>query len=122
MALTKIKVGQISSDVVLEHVSKTSTFTMTAADLDGTNHLIISNDTTGAAYTVTLPTPADWTGKFVTCLHKTGGSNGLTFEQYGGSDIMISGTAAATTYYTVFSDGTSVIFMGNNVTAGGAPP
>jgi hypothetical protein len=122
MALTKIKVGQISTDVLLEHVSKTSTFTMTASDLDGTNHLIISNDTTGAAYSVTLPTPADWTGKFVTCLHKTGGSNWLTFEEYGGTDIMISGSSLATTFYTVFSDGTSVIKMGYRYTAGGGPP
>jgi hypothetical protein len=121
MALTKIKSGQIDTNVVLEHVSKTSTFTMTAADLDGTSHLIISNDTSGGAYNVTLPTPADWTGKFVTCLHQTG-SNNLTFEQYGGSDIMVSGTPAATTYYTVASDGTLVIFLGNNYSAGGGPP
>ena len=124
MTLTKIKAGQMADSVLtgVTHVSKTSTFTMVATDMDGCGHLVISNDTTGGAYTITLPSPADWTGKFVTCLHQAGGSNVLTFERYSGSDIMVFGTPSATTYYTVASDGTLVIFLGNNYTAGGGPP
>jgi len=124
MTLTKIKAGQMADSVLtgVTHVSKTSTFTMVATDMDGCGHLVISNDTTGGAYTITLPSPADWTGKFVTCLHQAGGSNVLTFERYSGSDIMASAGHATDTYYTVFSDGTLVIMMGFRFTAGGGPP
>ena len=116
MALTKIKAGQMADSVlpvvIKKDVSKTSTFTMVAADIEDCGHLIISNDTTTAAYSVTLPTPSDWTGKFVTCLHQAGGSNILTFEKYGGSDLMTSNSSAVTTYCTAFSNGTDVISIG----------
>ena len=123
MTLTKIKAGQMADSVlpvvIKKDVSKTSTFTMVAADMDGCGHLVISNDTTTAAYTVTLPPPADWTGKFVTCLHQAGGTNILSFYKYGSGGFMDSNSSAATTYCTVFSNGIDAISIGKVASEGG---
>jgi len=106
-------------------VHKTSTFTMTASDFDDCGTLIIDNDTSTGAYTVTMPPKEDWEGKIIICCHgrDTTGSNALTFNKHandGGTTSMTS-VAHPNTNYQILSTGNTLTLMHTDFTSPGGP-
>ena len=96
-------------------VHKTSTFTMVASDFDDCGVLIIDNDTSSGAYTITLPAKEDWAGKIVICTHAidTVGGNALTFMKHfsDGGTISMTSSAHANNSYQMLSTGTALVLM-----------
>ena len=96
-------------------VHKTSTFTMVASDFDDCGVLIIDNDTSSGAYTITLPAKEDWAGKIVICTHAidTVGGNALTFMKHfsDGGTISMTSVAEANNRYQMLSTGTALVLM-----------
>lgn len=90
-------------------VSKTSTYAMSGDDFGGHTILIVKNDTSSAAYTVTLPLLTEWAGKMIIITHDVDstGSNWLTLKDHatdGGASLMTS-RAHSNNNFTVLSTG-----------------
>ena len=98
---------------------------MTASDFDDCGTLIIDNDTSTGAYTVTMPPKEDWEGKIIICCHgrDTTGSNALTFNKHandGGTTSMTS-VAHPNTNYQILSTGNTLTLMHTDFTSPGGP-
>jgi hypothetical protein len=118
MALTLLKAGQIDPAALgaNKSITKTDSYTITAADIDGASHLFVYVDSTGATnpLVITLPTVADMSGMLITVWVETYNKQTLVKNSAASTRVTFRGVDD---WATTTSDGTKYLTMGYDVTS-----